>query len=196
MYKVLLIRHSITKGNLEKRYISITDEALCKEGIKLAKIKNIENEHLFEDVEMVFSSPLKRCIQTANLLFECMDINIMEELKEMDFGDFEYMNYEELNGNEYYQKWIDNGAKAGFPNGEDFEKFRQRSLNGFFEAFNMAMYEKKRKLALVTHGGIIMSVMDILTGSVRDYYDWQVKNCEGYELEFDENGILKEYNAF
>ena len=32
MKKVTLIRHGKTAGNLEKRYIGITDEVLCKEG--------------------------------------------------------------------------------------------------------------------------------------------------------------------
>ena len=35
MIKIALIRHSKTKGNIEKRYIGSTDESLCKEGIDL-----------------------------------------------------------------------------------------------------------------------------------------------------------------
>ena len=31
--KVILIRHGATMGNQEKRYIGITDEALCDTGI-------------------------------------------------------------------------------------------------------------------------------------------------------------------
>lgn len=32
--KVILIRHGATMGNQEKRYIGITDEALCDTGIE------------------------------------------------------------------------------------------------------------------------------------------------------------------
>ena len=36
MAEFYLIRHSMTKGNLEKRYVgSRTDEPLCREGIAL-----------------------------------------------------------------------------------------------------------------------------------------------------------------
>ena len=40
--KVCLVRHSITKGNLEKRYLGTTDEPLCRQGIELLKEKKIE----------------------------------------------------------------------------------------------------------------------------------------------------------
>ena len=33
--RIYLIRHSMTKGNKEKRYIGTTDESLCLEGIQL-----------------------------------------------------------------------------------------------------------------------------------------------------------------
>ena len=38
--RVYLIRHSMTKGNKEKRYIGTTDESLCLEGIQLLEERN------------------------------------------------------------------------------------------------------------------------------------------------------------
>ena len=37
------------------------------------------------------------------------------KLEEMDFGDFEYKNYHELNGNAAYQAWIDSGGTDCLP---------------------------------------------------------------------------------
>ena len=50
--KVILIRHGATMGNQEKRYIGITDEALCDTGIEKL-LKNVDirksNEKMHPD---------------------------------------------------------------------------------------------------------------------------------------------------
>jgi broad specificity phosphatase PhoE len=101
MSKFYLIRHSITKGNLEKRYIGAkTDEPLCKAGYELLKEKH------YPKVEKVIASPMKRCIETAQLLFPDTQIQIEESLRECDFGEFENKNYQELSQSKAYQAWI------------------------------------------------------------------------------------------
>lgn len=57
--KIYLIRHGKTKGNLEERYIGRTDEPLCEAGRENLK------KYQYPQVEMVFTSPMKRCMQTA-----------------------------------------------------------------------------------------------------------------------------------
>lgn len=78
-----LVRHGMTRGNEERRYIRITDEPLSERGRKLAE------QCMYEMPEIVFSSPLKRCVETAEILYPDQDIYIIEELRECDFGIFE-----------------------------------------------------------------------------------------------------------
>ena len=40
----------------------------------------------------------------------------------------------------------------------------------------------------IVHGGTIMSILSSLTNS--DYFDFQVKNQEGYILEFDDDKLI------
>ena len=56
-----LVRHGMTRGNEERRYIGITDEPLSERGRKLAE------QCMYEMPEIVFSSPLKRCVETAEI---------------------------------------------------------------------------------------------------------------------------------
>ena len=64
MVKILLIRHSMTAGNKLGRYIGArTDEPLCEEGIRL-----LEN-FSYPPVQRVFVSPMRRCRETAEILF-------------------------------------------------------------------------------------------------------------------------------
>ena len=50
---IVLLRHSITAGNLVGRYIGTTDESLCPEGIQLLKTKKMPR------AELVYTSPMK-----------------------------------------------------------------------------------------------------------------------------------------
>ena len=62
--KWILIRHGQTQGNREHRYIGCrTDEPLCPEGIA-----QLQNRH-YPPVSRVFVSPMRRCVETANLLY-------------------------------------------------------------------------------------------------------------------------------
>ena len=64
-YTIHLIRHAYTKGNLEGRYIGHTDESLCKEGID--QLNTMLKDYDYPKAEVVFSSTLKRCIETAKI---------------------------------------------------------------------------------------------------------------------------------
>lgn len=152
MIEILLIRHGKTAGNLKGRYIgSRTDEPLCPEGIEALQAKH------YPPVDMIYTSPLQRCVQTAEILWpdmtredgkeavpaSCLSARqgilskipgkffIVPGLMECDFGDFENKNYQELDGNPDYQAWIDSGGTLPFPNGESMEDFKRRCRKAF-----------------------------------------------------------------
>lgn len=177
---IYLIRHAETLGNLEKRYIgSKTDEELSTEGIeRIYERKKIilkEKEYCDLSILPVYSSPMKRCIQTAKIMLEREDINIKDELREIDFGDFEGKNYKDLSSNQDYQKWIDSGGTIPFPNGESREDFIERSYKAFSE-----ILEEEKDFVIVCHGGNIMAIMSKICG--KDYFDFQVECAGGYKL--------------
>ena len=180
MIKIALIRHSKTEGNLKGRYIGKTDEHLCEEGIKLAKSKK------FPQVSHIFLSPLKRCIETSNIIYGELKPVIFEELRECDFGDFENKNYKELSGNKDYQKWIDSNGKMPFPNGETTEQFKERSIIGFDKVVHNIIKNKINSASIIAHGGTIMAILDKYSYPNKEFYCWQVDNCCGYLIEIDE----------
>lgn len=73
--QIILIRHGKTKSNLENKIISDTDEQLCQEGIE--SLLNVE----YPDVCKVISSPMKRCIQTASIIYLNKSIQINSNLR-------------------------------------------------------------------------------------------------------------------
>lgn len=179
MIKVYLVRHSITKGNLEKRYIGVTDEHLCSQGVMLAKSKKMPK------VEKVYTSPLLRCKETAEILYPDCERIIIKDLRETDFGDFENKNHEELNGNIDYQRWIDSNAKSVIPNGESIEEVKRRVKDAFLTIIKDASLNNYKNIAVVAHGGTIMGIMSQFSKEKKEYSEWMSKNCERFILEID-----------
>lgn len=203
--KIYLIRHSLTAGNLKKRYIGRTDEELCPEGRKL--LEDRLQRGLYPAADRIFTSPRKRCVQTAQMLYPGQELTVVDELAECDFGSFENKSYDDLKDTREYQRWLDSGGSADFPGGESREGFAGRTLRGFVKAlrlcgygygqrgYGQCAYEKRQHAgggqksgpgvfaaAFVVHGGTIMSIMERYAVPKGEYYDFQIGNGEGYEL--------------
>lgn len=195
--KLLFIRHGKTQGNLEGRYIGTTDEDLCSLG-KEELLQKISDGCYQEaagscTVQKVFVSPMKRCMQTAQMIYPQMELCIDTDFREMDFGEFENRNYKELNGNAKYQEWIDSNGTLPFPAGEDKQHFHNRVCRAFVQMIQSCIREEISCAACVVHGGVIMEIMDAFAVPKQSYYDWQVKNGCGYAVEVeikDDNFII------
>ena len=92
--ELILIRHLKTPGNEKRQYIGSTDEELSEQEVLNFKQKyKIDS---YPQVQQVIVSPMKRCIQTAELIYPKNQITQEVLLKECDFGIFEGKTYEEL----------------------------------------------------------------------------------------------------
>ncbi len=199
--QIFFIRHGMTKGNLEKRYIGAIDETLCQEGIEQLK----EKERLSKDIptDAVFwLSPMKRCLQTATVLFPDRikeeelasnsfipqkKVQIESQLRECNFGNWEGKNYLDLSDDQEYQRWIDSGGTLSFPNGESVEQFKKRCVQAFLNIWN---YEKRRgtkTIVFIVHGGTIMAILEQFGYPKGGYYDYQCKNGCGYCCNIEKN---------
>lgn len=188
--RILLVRHGKTRGNLEGRYVGRTDEPLLESERDILLSSDYRKFH----PDIVFCSKLLRCRQTAELLFfECggmpepvwhmPQLKICAGLEEMDFGEFEYKNFEELDGCPEYQAWIDSNGTLAFPGGESGADFRGRCCRAFTACIQDALRQRAARVAFVVHGGTIMSVMEAYARPKADFYSWQVKNGEGFLAE-------------
>lgn len=173
----VLIRHGQTQGNLEHRYIGArTDEPLCAQGRERLR------ERSYPAVGRVFVSPMKRCLETAQLLYPGVPVEVIGDFRECEFGEFENRNYSELNGRADYQAWIDSGGEMPFPGGESRVEFAARCVGAFDELTKRNLQED---CAIIAHGGTIMAVMEKHAQPKGGYYDFQVKNGSGYILGDD-----------
>ena len=96
--EITLIRHFMTQGNIERRYIGTTDEPL-QPGQPVRR--------RYPAAGAVAVSPLRRCMETAERIYPDVKKYVCRELRECDFGMFENKNYEELKDHPDYQRWLD-----------------------------------------------------------------------------------------
>ena len=180
--KLVLIRHGATAANNEHRYLGKTEEALSKEGIdELQKAKYAKS---YPKIDELFSSPMKRCLETAQILYPDKEARIIPEWEEMDFGAFEGKNYTDLKDDVRYQAWIDSNGTLPFPEGESREEFIKRCEQGFYRmltCFLKTVDERQngtKTIGLIVHGGTIMALLS--SYYCGEYFDYQVANGKGY----------------
>lgn len=196
--KLFLFRHGAAPANKEHRYLGRTDQGLSPEGAEA--LEKGKKAGMYPAVDALFLSPLKRCLETAAILYPKQEPVIIPEWEEIDFGAFEGKNYEELKGDSRYQAWIDSNGTLPFPEGESREAFISRCEKGFYKM--LAILEKKYKqnneqdrkqemsVGLVVHGGTIMALFD--TFSDGEYFDYQTGNGHGYCCRLErEHGKLR-----
>lgn len=156
-YYLYLIRHGITQGNLDGKYIGQTDLPLCAEGA--ATIRSLTDMEVYPSVQKVYSSPLKRCLETADIIYPDRQLMIVDEIAEMDFGDFEEKKQTEIAELPEYVEWIKGGIDACPPNGEKFGDFSLRCISGLDVIFSDMMQKDITRAAVVTHGGVITNLL-------------------------------------
>ncbi len=179
---LVFIRHGVTRANKERRYLGKTDESLSEEGIEI--LESYKMLKTYPDVEYLFTSPMKRCMETAKIIYPTLCPIIIPEWEEINFGRFEYRNYEELKDDAEYQEWLRSKGTLDFPEGEGRNDFALRCKSGFIRMCHEVSHtvgrntKKPVSIGMVVHGGTIMSLLSLYGGT--DYFDYQVPNGRGY----------------
>jgi alpha-ribazole phosphatase len=174
---IWLIRHGETEYNKEKRYQGQTDVPLSAEGRAA-----IKRAHF--DPELVYTSPLSRAVETADIIFPESPKVRVEDIKEMNFGIFEGRNYMEMETDPDYRKWIDSEGRMQCPGGESREEFSRRANSALDVLIKETLDTGRNSLVVVTHGGIIMAWMEAHIPSEKTYWEWLPDNAGGYLLEY------------
>jgi broad specificity phosphatase PhoE len=175
--KVFLIRHGESIGNI-KEIIQTAEEPLTKKGV--LQVKNLKKK--IEDIkfDLVFSSDMKRAIETTKILFWKQNIPIIytKNLEEKRNGNFEGLKKEEINWKEINKKPFET-RKA--PNGENLIEVKKR-VEEFLKLIRKLNCER---IAIISHGTIIRIILSIIMKKDLEgiIMNRQLKNCEIIEIK-------------
>lgn len=179
-YKIHLLRTGTTSEGKWRRYVGQRDIPLSEKGRQdLARLKE---EYQYPKAERVYSSPLSRCVQTSDILYPGVPRVDLEDLKDMNLGEFEGKTFEELRDNEEFSKWIKNSFVNTPPGGEETSHFTQRIIGAISDIFTEMMEERITDVAVITHGGVIMTLLTTIGLPKLPLHLWSVDNGAGYTL--------------
>ena len=180
-YKVHLIRHGLTQANQKGIYAGRTDLPLCEEGRK--NLLELRENCGYPQAQKVYSSPLMRCLETAEILYPDVLTEPVEDLTECDFGIFDGRPVAQLKSDPLYQQWVDAGLRTAPPGGESSEAMEERVCDGLEQVFADMMRQKISSAAVITHGGVIAALMAKYAYPKREgMYDWLVADGCGYTI--------------
>lgn len=186
--RLILIRHGETDWNIEKRYCGFKDVPLNANGVKQAE--RLHDRFRNEKTDKIYSSDSSRAFDFAKIIFKGRTVEKMPELREINFGIFEGLTYEETMKKypEIYSLWLKDPFRVTIPKGDNLTDFKKRadavinrllSLNG-----------DGKTLAVITHYGFISVIMSSFSDS-KDFWDIKPELGGVTIIEF-ENGKGKE----
>lgn len=181
-YKMHLIRTGRTFPGDGKRYVGQSDPPLCAKG--LDELEALRREFTYPRVEAVFTSPLRRCVQTADMLYPDILTESVDGLMDMNLGSFEGKTFEQLRGDEAFRDWLGDSAEYPPPGGEQLDAFTERVIIAVNGIFNRMMTGRMTSVAVVTHGGVIMTLLAGIGLPKQQLQQWATANGTGYTLLF------------
>lgn len=193
-YKLHLIRHGLTQGNLEGRYIgSGSDLPLCEQG--RSQLTALKQRFDYPQVPLVFTSPLLRARQSAELLFPQARLLALDDLREMNFGKFEGRRVEELVKDPEFAAWLDPKSHSVPEGAEGRAAFYERTGGMLMKLFEYMLRTHTEEAACVTHGGVIMSMLAQHALPQRRPEDWMTDPGAGYSVRLDAEMWMRDHLA-
>lgn len=185
--KLLLVRHGETEWNALGKFQGCKDIALSAEGIYQAKLLKEKFEHSFD---CIYTSPLKRALDTANVI--CSDINIKPEiensLREINFGEWEGLSLKEIRElyPENFIKWKTDEVTAPLCGGD--LSLKMASIRAKEAILRIVNENKNKKIMIVCHGGIIKAgLVGLFDWKMTMYHKIVLGNTAVCELSFDDD---------
>ncbi|MGN0490226.1 histidine phosphatase family protein [Ruminococcus sp.] len=179
-YVIHFIRHGAIDETLSGKYIGTTDVPLSDKG--KMDLKRLDYEYRYPGTQVVFTSPLKRCTETCKILYPELNPLSITALSECNFGEWEGKTAEELKSDPDFEKWLagDNSVKP--PRGESNADFTRRICRMFESIVEGLMKTGTTESVIVTHGGVIMTLLAVYGLPQAKPFEWTMDNGFGYSL--------------
>lgn len=177
--QLYLVRHGDV--GCQGRYIGSSDPSLTTLGRR--QVMGLAAALHATPFDAIFSSPLRRCRQSLELLGKTDSAVLREELREVDFGAWEGKSYAEIVAADpgAMSAWASGAADFGFPGGERLAAFHQRVTR----FWGMLAEQQGQALLVVTHGGVIRHLLCLALALPWERYlsfDIQLASCTTLSL--------------
>jgi broad specificity phosphatase PhoE len=176
MAEIILVRHGETEWNVGEIYRGRADIALDEVGIKQAELLG---KYLSElKLDAIYSSPLRRALDTANIVarYQNVGLQVTNGLMDFDYGEWQglpdrkvRMLYPAL-----HSQWHANPHLVKMPGGESLDDVKVRAL----DVVNEAVSKHTGSVVLVSHRVVNKVLMCSLLGLDNSHF-WHIRQDVG-----------------
>jgi alpha-ribazole phosphatase/probable phosphoglycerate mutase len=168
MRELLFIRHAET--DMAGTFCGHSDPELNARGrIQLGEL--IDRLRV-EKIGAVYTSDLRRAHTTGMAIAKAFDVecHVRSALREINFGQWEGITWEKIEGRDdaYARRWIAEYPRLPAPDGESFSNFERRVLQEV-KLLSLQADAADCSIAVVTHAGVIRTVLCALHGYSEDH---------------------------
>jgi broad specificity phosphatase PhoE len=188
--RILLARHGETDWNRDNRFQGHADPPLNDAGREQAAA--LAASLAGERVAAVYSSPLRRAFETAELVAapHRLEPTTVDALREVDVGSWQGLTRTEIESRfpEQFHRWLAFGQ--GWEDGETYEEMGVRVIGALSE---LSARHDGERVVVLTHGGPIRAAIAAASGishSEARRREPVVGNCVVVEVDA-QDGILR-----
>jgi broad specificity phosphatase PhoE len=189
MVKLLLVRHGHVEGIHPERFRGRTDIALTQEGRRQAVASARWIASRWQPA-MIYTSPLKRCIETAAQIAEACGAEwvVEEDLNDLDYGSWQWHLHTEVCAQwpELFERWLAAPHLVRFPAGESLQDLLARAGN----VVRMALERHSAEtVVLVSHDSVLRALLlQLLDQPVSAYRRLSPEPCSISEVDLASQG--------
>ena len=172
MARLLLVRHGETEWNETARCQGSSDISLSATGFQ--QVEALKRRLVKERIDAIYSSDLKRAVHTAQIiaLEHNTELVTCRELREIDFGEFEGLTFEEIKQRYPHSNWWTvQDAEEKLPRGESVSQLVSRVSQ--FVA-RLRGYTGGETILVVAHGGSLRALLCLLLGLGLEHW-WRIR---------------------
>lgn len=193
--KIIIVRHGETYSNQKGTYLGWTDIDLNQTGVEQAH--EAKEKLKKEKIDIIYSSPLKRAIRTAEIINENhnLDILMSAKIKERNFGKWDDLTYKEVTAKypDEFAAWTSDWINYKIEHGESAIESYQRVCNFTDDVLSRHI---DKTVLIVAHSGSIRYMLAHLLGlNIELSWRFQINNAGITKVKvYDNYPVLTKLN--
>lgn len=193
---LLLIRHGQIAANTLGRWHGSTDSPLTASGRRQAERLARRVRRDWGDIGAIYSSPMLRCLHTAQAIGAALDqlVILEDDLREYGIGELEDTTFGDLQSEHDFFRRIREDQDYAPVGGDSVNAVALRIVPALQRIY--ATHDSPRPIAVVSHGAALgIALATLLDADANRWTNYHVDNCSVTELVLEPEPLIAAFNS-
>jgi broad specificity phosphatase PhoE len=193
---LLLMRHGEIAANTQRRWHGATDSPLTPAGRRQARRLARRIQKDWGDVEAVYTSPLIRCVHTAQQVGAALGQTVIldDDLREWGIGELEDTTFDALHSEYDFFRRIRDDQDYAPDGGDTINEVKHRIVGALRRIY--ASHDGARPIAVVSHGAALgIALASLLDADANRWTNYHFDNCSVTQLLLEPQPVITAFNS-